>query len=53
MSKVIIPKGYKSNLSAYQTQGAIELVKRNFENEISKSLHKSFRTAFRRRQNRS
>lgn len=39
MSKVIIPKGYKSNLSAYQTQGAIELVKRNFENEISKSLN--------------
>ncbi|MBE7038837.1 MAG: aspartate--ammonia ligase, partial [Ruminococcaceae bacterium] len=34
MSKTIIPKGYKSNLTPYQTQGAIELVKRNFENEL-------------------
>lgn len=39
MSKTIIPKGYKSNLTPYQTQGAIELVKRNFENELSKSLN--------------
>lgn len=39
MSKTIIPKGYKSTLTPYQTQGAIELVKRNFENELSKSLN--------------
>ncbi len=39
MSKTIIPKDYKSNLTPYQTQGAIELVKRNFENELSKSLN--------------
>ena len=32
MSKIIIPKNYKSYLSLYETQIAIEFIKDTFEN---------------------
>ena len=34
MSKVIIPEGYKPHLGMYETQMAIGLLKRIFENKL-------------------
>ena len=39
MSSIIIPEGYKSVLSLYETQTAIGLLKECFERELSKSLN--------------
>lgn len=39
MSKVAIPKGFKSVLSLYETQKAIGKIKRIFEDNLSKSLN--------------
>lgn len=39
MSKLIIPKGYKSVLSLYETQNAIGKIKRIFEDNLSKALN--------------
>ena len=37
--KIIIPNSYKSNLSLYDTQAAISLIKKCFEEKLSKSLN--------------
>jgi aspartate--ammonia ligase len=39
MSKCVIPEGYKSILSTYQTQSAIGLLKRSFEDALSMGLN--------------
>ena len=39
MSRVIIPKGYQSILSLYETQEAIALIKKTFESNLSHALH--------------
>lgn len=39
MSKIIIPKNYKSYLSLYETQIAIEFIKDTFENFLKSSLN--------------
>ncbi len=39
MSKTFIPEGYKSNLSIYDTQTAIGVLKRNFEDKLSTALN--------------
>lgn len=39
MSKVFIPKDYQSPLGLYDTQSAIELVKRTFEEKLTKALN--------------
>ena len=39
MSKVILPEGYKSALSVYETQSAIETIKRAFEKHITEKLN--------------
>ncbi len=39
MSKVILPKGYKSSLSLYDTQSAIGLLKRTFEERLCLALN--------------
>ena len=39
MSKVIVPKGYVSELSLYETQTAIGLLKRTFEEKLCLALH--------------
>ncbi len=39
MSKVIIPKGYKTPLSLYETQTAIGKIKRIFEDKLSAALN--------------
>jgi aspartate--ammonia ligase len=39
MSKTIIPKGYKSKLGLYETQTAIGMIKRNFEDLLSNALN--------------
>lgn len=39
MSELIIPKDYKSNLSIYDTQKAIKLVKDYFQNDLSSKLN--------------
>lgn len=39
MDKLIIPKGYKSVLSLYETQNAIGKIKRIFEDKISNALN--------------
>ena len=39
MSKVTIPKGYKSSLSLYDTQTAIGLLKREFEEKLCLALN--------------
>ncbi|MBQ8861283.1 MAG: aspartate--ammonia ligase, partial [Clostridia bacterium] len=39
MSKVIIPEGYKPCLGMYQTQMAIGLLKRIFENKLCDALN--------------
>ena len=39
MSKVFIPKVYQSPLGLYDTQSAIELVKRTFEEKLTKALN--------------
>lgn len=39
MSKTFIPKGYKSKLSLYETQQAIELVKKTFQQKLCKNLN--------------
>ncbi len=39
MSKTFIPKGYKSKLSLYETQQAIELVKKTFHQKLCKNLN--------------
>ncbi|MCL2285648.1 MAG: aspartate--ammonia ligase, partial [Firmicutes bacterium] len=38
MSKLIIPGGYKSRLSLYETQTAIGKMKRIFEDKLSGAL---------------
>ena len=38
MSKFLCPKGYESKLSLYDTQRAIGLLKREFEDDLSKAL---------------
>lgn len=39
MSKLIIPQGYTSSLTAYETQTAIGLIKRSFELNLCQSLN--------------
>ena len=39
MSKIILPKGYKSSLSMYDTQTAIGILKRTFEERLCLALH--------------
>ena len=39
MSHVIIPQGYVSPLSLYETQEAIALIKKTFESNLSHALH--------------
>ena len=39
MSHVIVPKGYTSSLSLYETQEAIALIKKTFESNLSHALH--------------
>ena len=39
MNKVYIPDGYKPSLDAYQTQRAIEYIKRTFQSDFSSALH--------------
>lgn len=39
MSKLIVPKGYTSSLTAYETQTAIGLIKRSFELNLCQSLN--------------
>lgn len=39
MSKLTIPKGYKSALNLYDTQNAIGKLKRSFEDNLSNALH--------------
>ncbi|HHV29252.1 aspartate--ammonia ligase [Acetivibrio mesophilus] len=39
MKKTIIPEGYKSLLSLYETQTAIGMLKRTFEDELKKALN--------------
>jgi aspartate--ammonia ligase len=39
MSKTLIQKGYKSTLSLYDTQTAIGIIKRNFEDKLSNALN--------------
>ncbi len=38
MSKITLPKGYRSTLSLYETQKAISLIKRIFEDKLSDAL---------------
>ena len=38
MSKLTIPQKYESKLSLYDTQNAIGIIKRTFEDNLSKSL---------------
>ena len=39
MSHVIVPAGYESTLSLYETQEAIALIKKTFESNLSHALH--------------
>jgi aspartate--ammonia ligase len=39
MSKLIVPKGYRSALSVYETQTAIGTIKRTFEDNLSRALN--------------
>ena len=39
MGKTLIPEGYTSRLSVYDTQKAIELIKSNFSKKLSESLN--------------
>ena len=39
MSKIYIPEGYKAPLSIYETQRAIEFVKRSFQNNLGSALN--------------
>ncbi len=39
MNKLFIPKGYKSALSLYETQKAIELIKQSFQRNLSAALN--------------
>ena len=39
MSKIFVPKGYSSQLSLYETQTAIGLIKRTFEDRLTKALN--------------
>ena len=39
MNKLYIPKGYKTTLSLYDTQKAIELIKRSFQRSLSAALN--------------
>jgi len=39
MSKLIIPQGYKPVLSVYETQTAIGIIKRQFEDNLSRALN--------------
>jgi aspartate--ammonia ligase len=39
MSKLTVPKGYRSILSVYETQTAIGSIKRTFEDNLSRSLN--------------
>ena len=38
MSKVYVPDGYRSPLTVYETQSAIGLLKRTFEDRLSQAL---------------
>ena len=39
MNRTIIPAGYEPKLSLYETQAAISLIKRTFQDHLSHSLH--------------
>ena len=39
MKQSYIPKGYEPKLSLYQTQSAISLIKRLFQDSLSRALH--------------
>jgi aspartate--ammonia ligase len=39
MSHVIVPEGYRSALSLYETQAAIDLIKQTFQNDLSHALN--------------
>ena len=39
MSKTMIPQGYRPKLDLYQTQDAIALIKRTFEDSLLSLIH--------------
>jgi len=39
MSKLVLPKAYRSHLTLYETQTAIRFIQRNFENYLSAALN--------------
>ena len=39
MSSIIIPKGYETKLSLYETQHSISLIKRVFQDSLAQALH--------------
>ncbi len=39
MNRTLIPQGYEPKLSLYETQAAISLIKRTFQDHLSQSLH--------------
>ena len=39
MSKLVVPEGYRSVLSVYETQTAISGIKKLFEDNLSKALN--------------
>ena len=39
MSRVIVPQGYVSSLSLYETQAAIDLIKKTFQSNLSHALN--------------
>jgi len=39
MAKTFIPEGYKAKLSVYETQRAIDYIKRYFQRSLAKALH--------------
>ena len=41
MEKCYIPQGYRNPLNVYETQRAIEFIKKNFQNNLSHALNLS------------
>ena len=39
MNRTLIPAGYEPKLSLYETQAAISLIKRTFQDHLSQSLN--------------
>ena len=38
MSKTVIPKGYRPTMTLYETQDAIGLIKRTFQDSLARAL---------------